>query len=77
MDDLKWFKDDFRPHFDQWVMGPIDRVVNSDDALIGFILMSCAIDYLAGFLYGESTDKHVTEAYKNFLNQDSLLSKII
>jgi hypothetical protein len=64
---LEWFKRHFRPHFDQWVFDPINRLVPSQDALIGFILMSCAIDYLAGFLYGKSTKGHVQSAYTDFI----------
>jgi hypothetical protein len=46
---LAWFRTNFCPHFDDWIMGPIDRLVYTRDALIGFIFMACAIDYLAGF----------------------------
>jgi hypothetical protein len=46
---LDWFRNYFRPHFDDWVIGPINRLVHTQDALIGFIFMACAIDYLAGF----------------------------
>lgn len=67
-EDLTWFRNDFRPHFDNWVFGPIDRLVHSQDALVGFILMACAIDYLAGFWFGESTkDGKVKEAYVGFI----------
>ena len=46
---LTWFRDQFRPHFDGWIFDPINRLVHSQDALIGFIFMACAIDYLASF----------------------------
>lgn len=65
---LAWFQSDFRPHFDKWVIGPINRLVREEDALIGFILMACAIDYLAGFWWGESTKGKVQEAYSNFID---------
>jgi hypothetical protein len=65
---LRWFKTNFRPHFDDWVFGPIDRLVNSDDALIGFIFMSCTIDYLAGFWYGKSTKDKVNKVYRCFID---------
>lgn len=56
---LVWFRDYFRPHFDNWVFGPIDRLVCAEDALIGFIFMACAIDYLAGFWWGKTTKRAV------------------
>jgi hypothetical protein len=43
--------------------------VSSEDALIGFIFMACAIDYLAGFWLGESTKGKVSEAYKGFIDK--------
>lgn len=64
--ELVWFRSYFRPHFDDWVFGPIDRLVYGQDALIGFIFMACAIDYLAGFWYGKSTKK---TAYTDFIDQ--------
>lgn len=67
--DNRWFKEEFRPHFDKLVMGPIDRLVVSSDALVGFILMSCAIDYLSGFWSGESTKGKVKVAYTEFINR--------
>lgn len=66
-DKLDWFRNCFRPHFDDWVFGPIDRLVPSDDALIGFIIMACAIDYLASFLHGKSTQGRVKAAYTRFI----------
>ena len=64
---LNWFQKIFRPHFDDWVMGPINRLVHSQDALIGFIFMSCAVDYLAGFWWGDSTKGKVGRAYPGFI----------
>lgn len=58
-DRLSWFRNEFRPHFNEWVLGPIDRLVTSQDALIGFIVMACAIDYLAGFWWGKDTKGNV------------------
>jgi hypothetical protein len=31
--------------------------------------MSCAIDYLGGFLYGKSTKDHVKDAYTDFVSK--------
>lgn len=67
-DKLRWFKD-FRSHFDLWVVEPIDRLVDSKDALIGFIFMSCTIDYLAGFWWGSSTRNNVKKAYTGFIEE--------
>ena len=66
---LDWFRNHFRPHFDDWVFGPIDRLVPSRDALVGFILMACAIDYLAGFLVGSSTKGKVGASYPSFIDE--------
>jgi len=65
---LYWFRDYFRPHFNEWVFDPIDRLVPSQDALIGFIFMACAIDYLAGFWWGKSTKNQGKAAYTGFIN---------
>jgi len=62
----------FRSHFNEWVFGPIDRLICSRDALIGFIFMTCAIDYLAGFLFGESTEGHVKKAFTGFIDKHFL-----
>ena len=66
---LVWFRTYFRPHFDDWVFGPIDRLVHAQDALIGFIFMACAVDYLAGFWLGKSTKRNVEKVYVDFINQ--------
>jgi len=66
---LEWFRTKFRPHFDEWVFGPIDRLTPSRDALIGFVFMACAIDYLAGFRWGASTEKNVKKAYTGFIEE--------
>lgn len=68
VDRLSWFRNEFRPHFNEWVLGPIDRLVPSQDALIGFIVMACAIDYLAGFWWGKDTKGKVQVAYTRFID---------
>jgi len=60
---IAWFRGYFRPHFNDWIFGPINRLVISQDALIGFIFMACSIDYLTGFWWGQSSQGHVKEAY--------------
>lgn len=65
---LRWFQTDFKPHFLEWVFRPIDRLVVSKDALIGFIFMACVIDYLSGFWWGDSTRGHIKDAYKGFID---------
>jgi hypothetical protein len=69
MDKLTWFRDYFRPHFNEWVLGPVDRLVVSQDALIGFVFMACVIDYLAGFWWGKNTSNQVRRAYTGFINE--------
>jgi hypothetical protein len=66
---LSWFRKEFRPHFNGWVLDPVDRLVASHDALIGFMVMACAIDYLAGFWWGASTRNHVEAAYVGFVQE--------
>ncbi len=68
-DKLAWFRSYFRPHFNEWIFGPINRLVVSQDALIGFIFMACVIDYLTGFWWGESTQGKVKEAYIKFVDK--------
>lgn len=65
---LKWFKQGFRPHFNEWAFGPIERLVRKEP-LIGFIFMSCIIDYLAGFYWGKSTLNNVRKAYTEFIGK--------
>ena len=59
----------FRGHFREWVFSPIDRLVPSRDALISFIFMACAIDYLAGFWWGGSTEREGKKAYVGFIRE--------
>ncbi len=66
---LAWFQNDFRPHFDVWVIERINRLVPAQDPPIGFIFTTCAIDYLAGFWRGKSTKGHVEHAYTGFINE--------
>ena len=66
---ITWFQRNFRPHFMNWIFGPIDRLVNSQDALIGFIFMACVIDYLSGFWWGESTKGNVQNVYTGFIDR--------
>ncbi len=66
---LEFFTEKFVPHFNDWIFNKIDRYVISDDALIGFIFMSCVIDYLAGFWWGEDTKGQVKMAYTGFINE--------
>ncbi len=66
---LEWFKGYFRPHFKKVILGPIHHLVHSDNALIGFILMACTIDYLAGYLWGGDTNRPVRRSYKEFIEK--------
>ncbi len=58
----------FRKHFEDWVLAPIHRLAPSDDARVAFILIACAIDYLAGFWWGKSTEGKVKLAYTGFID---------
>lgn len=61
-----WFNNYFKPHFDELIIKRINNLI-SEDALVGFIFMSCSIDYLAGFWYGKNTKNHVKDAYTDFI----------
>ena len=68
---IKWFRGHFRPHFDGWILHPIYRLVPSQDALIGFIFIACAIDYLAGFWWGKQPDirkGEIKQMYTGFID---------
>ncbi len=66
---LQWFRERFRPHFDSWVTGTIGRYISVPEALISFILVACAIDWLAGLWWGKSTKGEVKEAYTGFIDE--------
>jgi hypothetical protein len=66
---ITWFQECFQPHFDKWVVEPIDRLIGTQDALAGFILMTCTIDYLAGFWWGDSTIRQNKVSYKKFIDK--------
>ena len=66
---LAWFKEYFRPHFDQWVTGTIGKYISVSEALVAFILISCAIDWLAGFYWGKSTRYETRNAYVGFVRK--------
>ena len=65
-----WFQD-FRPHFNYLVLDPIKRFpLKMDDMLIGFVFMSCCIDYLSGFWWGENRELGMSrQAYVGFINE--------
>src|SRR5512145_1305790 len=65
-----WFRD-FRPHFNKLVLNPIRNFqFKMDDMLIGFVFMSCCIDYLSGFWWGEDREMGmVRQAYVGFINE--------
>jgi hypothetical protein len=64
-----WIREQFRPHFDQGVTGTIGKFISVPEALVSFILMTCAIDWLAGFWYGEPTQGHTRDAYIGFIER--------
>ena len=65
-----WFRD-FRPHFDSLVLNPIKKFpLQKDDMLVAFVFMSCSIDYLAGFWWGENRETGMArQAYVGFINE--------
>lgn len=74
-DELIWFTTYFRPHFEEWVFSRIDRLINTEP-LIGFIFMSCVIDYLSGFMIGgESTGISYTDFIKKYFPPGKYNSK--
>ena len=65
-----WFAD-FRPHFNYLVLDPIRKFpLKLDDMLICFVFMSCSIDYLSGFWWGDTREMGmVRQAYVGFINE--------
>ena len=65
-----WLRD-FQPHFNSLVIDPIKRFpLKIDDMLIGFVFMSCCIDYLSGFWWGDSREIGMSrQAYVGFINE--------
>jgi hypothetical protein len=65
-----WFRD-FRPHFNHLVLDPIRKVAfTREEMLIWFVFMSCSIDYLAGFWWGEDLGIGMArQAYVGFINE--------
>jgi len=43
--------------FDKWIIPAIEAVGKSPGYSLGFVLISCGIDYLAGFFGGEESTK--------------------
>ncbi len=64
---LVWFKSEFRPHFDEWVIAPAARMIAIKEGMPTFVWLACAIDWLAGFWYGKPTNNRVREAYTGFI----------
>ncbi len=68
---VSWFQRGFRPHFDEWVIAPAQRMIDSKDhvAMPAFIWITCAVDWLAGFWFGTDTKNQVKKAYTGFIDQ--------
>src|SRR4051794_7864963 len=75
-DKLDWFKKQFRPHFDEWVVDTAKRMINAGDevgvAMPAFIWLACAVDWLAGFRSekGSSNTKSYTGFVKEYFSQN-------
>ncbi len=41
-----------------------------DDMLIGFVFMSCCIDYLSGFWWGENGNSECPDRLRRLINED-------
>lgn len=64
-DKIEWFRNALKPDMERWVFSRIMRLLSSDP-FAAFILMACAIDYLAGYWCGGKT---VEDDYKRFINE--------
>lgn len=54
LEKLNWFKQQFRPHFEIMAVSPAkDMIEHPNGAMPAFLWITCAIDWLAGFMYGE------------------------
>jgi len=56
-------------NFDKWIFGGIEALAESEGVCLTFVIIACAIDYLAGFNYGGDTTRHTKEAYTDFLKE--------
>ena len=53
-------------NFDKWIFGGIEALSKSDGVCLTFVVITCAIDYLASFNVGGKTNK---EDYIHFLEE--------
>jgi len=72
VDKLKWILDVFRPHFDVMVINPAkDIAKHHNGAMPAFLWITCAIDWLAGFMVGKDRNKiggAIGTSYIDFIN---------
>jgi len=61
--------------FDRWIIDGIAKLSETKGVSLTFVLMVCAIDYLASFNYGGDTKRHAKEAYTDFLREYKWFTK--
>jgi hypothetical protein len=69
--DIDWFHNNFRPHFITWVQEPARKMAYASPQGFGmpaFVWLACAVDWLSGFMWGDSTVGHVKKAYTTFID---------
>lgn len=67
---LEWFQKGFRPHFEEWVVKPAEAIMRDPGGKMpAFVWLTCAIDWIAAFRFGESTKNNVKEAYTNYIDE--------
>jgi len=62
-------------NFDKWIFGGLIALSKSKGVCLGFVIIACAIDYLASFNYGGDTTHHSKEAYTDFLKEYEWFTK--
>jgi len=59
-------------NFDKWIFGGIEALSKSKGVCLTFVIIACAIDYLAGFNIGKQTDG---KDYIDFLEEYDWFTK--
>jgi len=62
-------------NFNKWIFGGLIALSKSKGVCLSFVIIACAIDYLASFNYGGDTTGHAREAYTDFLKEYEWFTK--
>jgi len=62
-------------NFNKWIFEGIEALSKSKGVCLTFVIITCAMDYLASFNYGADTTRHAREAYIDFLKEYEWFTK--